>query len=168
MTDAFVVFSKLKVDISPSLFLPLFLHCGYLSGLGSAQLPNPSTLQRFACILKNPRVSGRQEGRSFSHQLEHKGTLSACHMVQGSACVYIYCMLWGLGHTPSRCFTLGTNISLHPAPIKEHKELFDSLINPTWQIRVLYIVWSPRCCDSVQHTSAVVDGSVLCLLWWFV
>lgn len=28
---------------------------------------------------------------------------------------------------PPRCFTLGTNLFLHPAPIKEHKEPFDSI-----------------------------------------
>lgn len=96
---------------------------------------------------------------------EDKGTLSVCHMDLGRACVCIYCTLWGLGHTPPRCFTLGTNISLHPAPIKEHKELFDSLYKPNMTNNcIVYCVIPPRLpwLCTAHHRSAS-DCSVLCL-----
>lgn len=140
------------MSVSPPRLLP------FISSAAS-----PSTPQQHATS-KIHVFSGRWEGRRFSHQSEDKGTLSACHMGLGRACVYIYCTLWGLGHTPPRCFTLGTNGLLHPAPIKEHKELFDSLYKPNMtNNRIVYCLIPLGCFDSAQHTTAVVDCSVLCL-----
>lgn len=65
---------------------------------------------------------------------------------------------------PPRCFTLGTKVSLHPAPIKEHKELFDSLYKPNMtNSRIVYCLIPPLGChDCVQHTTAAVRLTALC------
>lgn len=45
---------------------------------------------------------------------------------------------------------------LHPAPIKEHKELFDSLYKPNMTNNcIVYCLIPLGCHDSVQHTAAV-------------
>lgn len=77
--------------------------------------------------------------------------------------VFIF-TVWGLGHMPPRCFTLGTKVSLHPAPIKEHKELFDSLYKPNMtNSRIVYCLIPPLGChDCVQHTTAAVRLTALC------
>lgn len=128
----------------------------------------PSSPQQLACNFPNPRVfrGGRKEEVSVISQRTRE-LFQQCHMGLGRACVYIYCTLWGLGHTPPRCFTLGTKVLLHPAPIKEHKELFDSLYKPnTTNNCIVYCLIPLGCHDSVQHTTGcVIDCSVLCLFW---
>lgn len=118
--------------------LPLFPKCHH----PVKKLLNPCAL----------RGSGR---KMFSHHSEDKATLSAFHMDLCRTCVYIYCTSWRPGHTPPCCFALGTNMLLHPAPIKEHKELFDSLYKPKmtnncivyWVIPLLTLCSTPPLCQ---------------------
>lgn len=64
---------------------------------------------------------------------------------------------------PPCCFTLGTDVSLHPAPIKEHKELFESLYKPNMTNNcTVYCLIPFSCHDSVQHTTA--GPSLLCVM----
>lgn len=80
--------------------------------------------------------------------------------------VFIF-TVWGLGHMPPRCFTLGTEVSLHPAPIKEHKELFDSLYKPNMTNScIVYCLIPPRLpwLCAAHHRRCAIDCSVLCLL----
>lgn len=57
---------------------------------------------------------------------------------------------------PPRCFTLGTEALLHPAPIKTHKELLDSLSKHNMTNNcIVYCLIPLGCHDSVQHTAAV-------------
>lgn len=61
--------------------------------------------------------------KKFSYPSEDKASLSVFHwdMVEH---VFIFTVLHeGLGKTLACRFALGTNILLHPAPIKEHKKL---------------------------------------------
>lgn len=57
---------------------------------------------------------------------------------------------------PPRCFTLGTRVLLHPASIKTHKELFESLAKHNMTNNcIVYCLIPLGCHDSLQHTTAV-------------
>lgn len=65
---------------------------------------------------------------------------------------------------PPRSFTLGTKALLHPAPIREHKELFESLYKPNMTNKcTVYCLIPFGCHGCVQHRRCAVAGSVLCL-----
>lgn len=106
---------------APERSQDLVVHGCHVSARTEAHTFQSCNLLRGA---SNPHVFSEAGGRKKS-QSSVRGQGNSLSM--GRACVYIYCTLRGLGHTPPCCCTLGTSASLHPDPIKEHKELFDSL-----------------------------------------
>lgn len=136
-------------QVSPPSLSPFIIHTAAARG-------STSIIHVFfrAAGRKKFQSSGGGQGNSFSvphGPAEH---------------VFIF-TVWGLGHMPPRCFTLGTEVSLHPAPIKEHKELFDSLYKPNMTNScIVYCLIPPRLpwLCAAHHRRCAIDCSVLCLL----
>lgn len=82
----------------------------------------------------------------FSHLPSDKACLLMCHLDRGRTCVSIYCASERPGQTSACCFALGNNILLHPASIKNHKELVFFRCKTTLQMSALYIVQSSKSC----------------------
>lgn len=126
------------------------------SKLARLSPPSPSTLQQLTCNIQNPRVfrpvgrkklqsSDRGQGNSFSPP----------HGFGQSMCLYLLYILRALG-TCHPAVSLWPPKSLHPTPIKEHKELLDSLYKPNMTNScIVYCLIALGCHDSVQHTTAV-------------
>lgn len=80
-----------------------------------------------------PRVfrGGKKGSRSRPSVRGQGKSLSGPHVLRVEACVCIYRPLWGLWAHASPLFHSGhRRFLLHPEPIREHKELFDSLHTP--------------------------------------
>lgn len=96
------------------------------------------------------------------HPSENKASLSVFHMDLVEH-VFIFTVHHeGLGKTLACCFALGTNILLHPAPIKEHKKLLDSPYkNYSANECIVYCALLSWLCTAHCHPAS--NCSVLCL-----